>query len=120
MTEANCTESSCKKSKEITQSMLKILGKPHTLSLLSFFVHEAPRGARFNEIKKHLDLPPNTLSRRLKELEIAGLVIRKAINEVPPRVDYKPSVAAKSLGSVLKPLHHWLDEHAEQLLGSGE
>lgn len=96
--------------------MLTTLGKPHTLPILSFFVHEANEGARFNEIRTKLNLPPNTLSRRLKELESTGLLTRHSINEVPPRVDYCPTEATLALGLVLRPLHKWLDEYVDELL----
>ncbi len=102
--------------KEKVRNLLTIIGKPHTLTILSFFAHEAHDGARFNEMCKQLDLAPNTLSRRLKELQASGLVSRHPVNQVPPRVDYRPTQATLALGSVLRPLHEWLDYHADDLI----
>lgn len=116
MLESMQGEANRENTKMVMQRMLTILGKPHTLPILSFFVHHANKGARFNEIQTHVGIPPNTLSRRLKELSQAGLVTRHPVNEVPPRVDYIPTEAALNMCTVLRTLHHWLDENAEHLL----
>src|SRR5438309_11844118 len=59
---------------------------------------------RFTEIERSLgDVNPKLITVRLRELEAAGLVSRRAYAEVPPRVEYaltewgrelRPSIAA--------------------------
>lgn len=113
-----CTETAAERArtKQKFRALFTILGKPHTMSILSFFVHSRPNGARFNEILQQLELAPNTLSRRLKELDAYGLLERQEFAEVPPRVEYRPTEAARSMGTVFQPLHEWMAEHADQLL----
>ncbi len=44
---------------------------------------------RFNELLENMRVvSPKILSRRLKELEERGLVVRRKFNEIPPRVEY--------------------------------
>lgn len=53
------------------------------------------------------------LSRRLDELQRAGLVTRKPYEEIPPRVEYALSPAGLALGPVIAALERWsLDEAA--------
>lgn len=47
------------------------------------------------------------LSRQLKSLQAADLVIRKAYGEVPPRVEYQLSEEGKTLLPVLEVLNAW-------------
>lgn len=89
--------------------LLDLLGKTHSMAVLSAFAFaEGP--LRFSDIESELDIAPNTLSTRLKELTDAGLLERKAYDEVPPRVEYTPTEKAQSLFPVFAHLHHWAIE----------
>ena len=45
---------------------------------------------RFSELERSLSgISPRTLSLRLRALEEAGIIERRAYNEVPPRVEYR-------------------------------
>lgn len=89
-----------------TASLLDLLGKAHTMAVLSSFAFaEGP--LRFNELEADLDIAPNTLSARLGDLTDARLLERRAYDEVPPRVEYTPTEKAESLFPVFAHLHHW-------------
>lgn len=90
--------------------LLDLLGKTHTMAVLSAFAFaEGP--LRFSDLETELDIAPNTLSARLRELTDAGLLDRDAYDEVPPRVEYTPTEKAESLFPVFAHLHHWAIEH---------
>ncbi|PPA84076.1 transcriptional regulator [Brevibacillus laterosporus] len=56
---------------------------------------------RFSDLLKSMDgISPKTLSLRLKELEIQGVVARKVYPEVPPRVEYTLTDKGKKLEGI--------------------
>jgi DNA-binding HxlR family transcriptional regulator len=91
-------------------ALLDLLGKTHTMAVLSAFAF-AEGSLRFSDLEAELDIPPNTLSTRLRDLTDAGLLDREAYDEVPPRVEYTPTPKANSLFPVFAHLHHWAIEH---------
>lgn len=57
---------------------------------------------RFNEMHRMLsDITPATLNKQLKELVDAGLVSRKAYDEIPPKVEYSLSARGELFKQVL-------------------
>lgn len=86
--------------------LLKLLGKAHVLSILYTF-HSNPGPRRFVELQNQLDISPNTLSDRLKDLVEAGLLTRKAYNEIPPRVDYEATRKADELAEIFQSIQEW-------------
>ena len=90
--------------------LLDLLGKAHTMAILSAFAF-AEGSLRFSDLEADLEIPPNTLSTRLRDLTDAGLLDRRAYDEVPPRVEYAPTAPAESLFPVFAHLHHWAIEH---------
>jgi len=95
---------------ERVAELLDLLGKTHTMSILSVFAF-AEKPLRFSDLETELDIAPNTLSTRLKTLTAAGLLDREAFDEVPPRVEYTPTSKAESLFPVFGHLHHWAIEY---------
>lgn len=91
--------------------LFRILGKAHMLDLLHIFIREEPGPRRFVELQDRLDISPNTLSDRLKELVEAGLLTRTAYNEIPPRVDYLATAKALDLRPVFDQLVGWSQKH---------
>ncbi len=77
--------------------LFRVLGKTYMLDLLHIFLIEGHGPKRFVELQERLELSPNTLSDRLKELVRAGLLTRTAFNEIPPRVDYEATPKAHDL-----------------------
>jgi DNA-binding HxlR family transcriptional regulator len=68
--------------------LLKLLAKKGSKEIL---MELQRRPKRFNELEESLKSKINkrTLSRRLKELETAGLVLREVSAERPPSTTYK-------------------------------
>jgi DNA-binding HxlR family transcriptional regulator len=90
--------------------LLDLLGKVHAMSILGAFAFaEGP--LRFGDLESDLGVPPNTLSTRLRELTDAGLLTRRAYDEIPPRVEYTPTEKAEALFPVFAHLHHWAVEY---------
>ena len=57
---------------------------------------------RFNEMQRLLiDITPATLNKQLKELVDAGLVLRNAYAEIPPKVEYSLSPQGELFKQVL-------------------
>ena len=58
---------------------------------------------RFNELQRRLGaVTHRTLSRTLKDMEAAGLVLRQDHGEIPPRVEYSLTPRGRSLEPVLR------------------
>lgn len=70
---------------------------------------------RYNRLKARLDGISNTvLAKSLKELEEAGLVLRKEYLEIPVRVEYETTEACDRLIPVLDSLGQWYEEYAAE------
>lgn len=82
-----------------------------TLILREFFL-EGPR--RFRDLQDVLEVSPNMLSARLKKLEAAGIVGRRAYSSDPPRSEYHLTEAGEALGPVMGALHAWGTAHGPQ------
>ena len=68
---------------------------------------------RYSEIMKELEgISPRTLAYRLKELESAGLILRKSFNEIPPRVEYSLTKDGMELRELMKPMMKWATSRA--------
>ncbi|PSQ51961.1 transcriptional regulator [Halobacteriales archaeon SW_8_65_20] len=91
-------------------SLLDLLGKVHTMALLREFAF-ADEPLRFSELETRLGVSPNTLSQRLSDLTDAGLLVRESYDEIPPRVEYRPTERAEALFPAFGHFHHWAAEH---------
>ena len=56
-------------------------------------------------------MSPNTLSRRLEELEAAGSIVRRSYDGIPPRVGYEPTERLYDLEPAFRELDAWLAEY---------
>jgi DNA-binding HxlR family transcriptional regulator len=66
------------------------------------------RRIRFGQLAARMPLiSRKVLAEQLKELEEAGLILREAFNEVPPRVDYSLTENGLRLLPILKTLCDW-------------
>jgi DNA-binding HxlR family transcriptional regulator len=71
---------------------------------------------RFNELLHVLDgIAPKVMVRQLRSLEADGLVERTVYAEVPPRVEYRLTEAARTLVPILNSLQRWVIDNAAQL-----
>jgi len=81
-------------SKKWTMSVLVTIGNFGTL--------------RFNNLLSRIEkMSPKVLADRLKELEAANLVERKAYAERPPRVEYSLTKKGATLRKAVIPLMNW-------------
>ena len=63
---------------------------------------------RFREIQKSIvKITDKMLTKQLRELEIAELILRKVYPEVPPRVEYSLTLLGKSILPVIEMLEEW-------------
>ena len=89
------------------------MGDQWSILILREFFLEGPR--RFQDLQDILGLSPNTLSNRLKKLENAGILARRAYSATPPRSEYVLTDAGQALGPVMGALHQWGKAHPPNL-----
>jgi DNA-binding HxlR family transcriptional regulator len=66
---------------------------------------------RFTQLLNGTGAPRDVLTRRLRELEEAGIVERRPYSEHPPRFEYLLTEAGEELHPVLLQLKEWGDRH---------
>jgi len=92
------------------RELYRLLGRPHVLDILHE-VCESHAPLRFVEIQRRLQVSPNTLADRLRDLVAAGLLTRSRHRELPPRVDYSPTPKAQELRTLFEGLTSWSRRH---------
>jgi DNA-binding HxlR family transcriptional regulator len=76
--------------------------------------HLAKRTHRFGELKRAIPgITQHMLTAQLRELEADGLVKRTAYSEIPPRVEYEVTAAARALRPVFEALFEWSRQHGK-------
>lgn len=86
----------------------RIIGRKWALQIMQeFFVNKGVR--RFNEIQSSLHwITPKIISKRLKEMEVEGLIQRKVFpDNIPVRVEYSLTEKGKELSGVIKRARKW-------------
>jgi DNA-binding HxlR family transcriptional regulator len=74
--------------------------------------HLSPGTLRFNELRRRLSgVTQRMLTKQLRELEEAGLIVRKVYAQVPPKVEYSLSKKGETLQPVIRALKKWGEEH---------
>lgn len=75
-------------------------------TFLIWALMDGPR--RFSDLLKVTDgLSDRMLSKRLRQLEEAGIVTRRRYREVPPRVEYSLTEAGQDLRPVIEAIEQW-------------
>ena len=92
------------------RELYRLLGRPHVLDILHA-VCDSRAPLRFVEIQRRLQVSPNTLTDRLRDLVAAGLLTRSRHREIPPRVDYAPTPEAEELRALFDGLTSWSRRH---------
>jgi len=87
--------------------LFAVLGRPHMLQILHTFQESGGGPLRFGELQSRLKISPKTLSARLRTLVEGGFLIRRAYNEIPPRVEYQPSAKTEELSALFEALDRW-------------
>lgn len=76
--------------------------------LLSILYAALEGAVRFNEFRAAVsDVPPTTLSQRLRELERAGLVERRVVAASPPFSEYRLTKTGRALRPMVEALERW-------------
>jgi DNA-binding HxlR family transcriptional regulator len=90
------------------QSAVDLLGKRWSPLIVQLLL-KGPH--RYSELVTELEVvTEGMLSHRLKELEQAGVLLRRVIDEQPVRVEYHLTDKGKALGRVIGGLERWADE----------
>lgn len=80
------------------------------LEILWLLSHGTPR--RFGELKRGLPgITQHMLTAQLRALERDGLIKRTIFAEVPPRVEYENTDAARRLRPIFIEIVKWAEEH---------
>jgi DNA-binding HxlR family transcriptional regulator len=91
------------------QHLLKLVTSRGTIEIISLLCSSPKKSYRFTEISRLLNhIGTKTLASRLKNLEQEGILLRKAYNEIPPRVEYSITEKGLSLATAGMPLIHWI------------
>ncbi len=94
----------------------KVIFGKWKLSILWFLIQNDTM--RFGEIKKAFEDPTLTqkmLTQHLRELEDDGLVLRKAYNEVPLRVEYSLTEIGRRFAPIINSMEEWGMEYMKYM-----
>jgi DNA-binding HxlR family transcriptional regulator len=71
---------------------------------------------RFGELRRAIPgITQHMLTTQLRDLEAHALVRRTVFPEVPPRVEYEMTAAARDLRPIFEAIWHWSQAHPEVL-----
>jgi len=71
---------------------------------------------RFGELMRAIPgITQHMLTTQLRELERHGLLTRTVFPEVPPRVEYELTDAARDLRLIFEAIRHWSETHGNRL-----
>ena len=91
-------------------ALLNLLGKKHTIAILHQFAMDGGP-LRYSDLEEAIEIAPNTLSTRLRDLTEVGLLTRHAYNEIPPRVEYRSTDKTRDLAPAFWYLGVWTERH---------
>jgi DNA-binding HxlR family transcriptional regulator len=78
--------------------------------------HLHPDRRRFGELKRLVKgISEKMLIQQLREMEVDGIVRRKAFHEIPPRVEYSLTGFGVSLKEAMTPLCEWGGKHMKRI-----
>jgi DNA-binding HxlR family transcriptional regulator len=76
---------------------------------------------RFSGLQQNMKgISPKMLTKQLRELEEAGLILREVYPEVPPRVEYSLTEFGKTVLPVLDALCEWGSKYLERECSFGK
>jgi DNA-binding HxlR family transcriptional regulator len=88
---------------------IDVIGGKWTIIIL---YHLRGKTMRFGELKREIPkITQKMLTHQLRDLEANKMVTRKVYAEVPPRVEYTPTVLAEKLNPALDLLCGWGEEY---------
>jgi DNA-binding HxlR family transcriptional regulator len=90
------------------QAAVDLLGKRWSPLIVQLLLK---RPHRYSELAAELEVvTEGMLSQRLKELERAGVLERRVIDEQPVRVEYHLTEKGRALGRVIGGLERWAEQ----------
>lgn len=93
------------------QSAESLLCKRWTTLIVEVLLRQ-PR--RFNELLADLEVVSDRmLSERLKELEHAGVVLRRVLPDTPLRVEYSLTPKGQDLAPIIEAIRKWSEQHRD-------
>ena len=88
--------------------VMELIGGKWKLPILWHLAEAGNGGVRYNELRRQVRGVTNMmLTKCLRELEGAELVLRRDFAETPPRVEYALTETGRSLMPILKKLYRW-------------
>jgi DNA-binding HxlR family transcriptional regulator len=92
---------------------MELVAHKWTIQIL-FALHHAGGPIRFRRLQVSVKpITQKELTKRLRDLERAGMVNRQIFAEVPPRVEYRLTDLGSSLVPALEGLHAWAERYGE-------
>lgn len=108
-TENRCSDQGAKICLCPLEGVMEIISKRWAILIIGAIGNH--KTLRYTEIMKLLgNISPKSLSDRLKELEKAELIKRKAFAEIPPRVEYTLTPDGEDLRTAVIPLIEWINK----------
>jgi DNA-binding HxlR family transcriptional regulator len=95
--------------------LLALLTKSKLLHIL-YLLNIKGSAMRFSDIKKNVESSSTTVTRRLKELEDNGLVIRTTHSTMPVTVSYELTDDAQLLAPTIQSMYDWIVERDVQFI----
>ena len=90
---------------------IELVAHKWTIHIL-FALHQAGGPIRFRKLQVAVTpITQKELTKRLRDLERAGMVDRQVFAEVPPRVEYRLTELGSSLVPALTGLHEWAERY---------
>ncbi len=89
---------------------LNVIGGKWKLLILYYLMTD--RVKRYGELKKSINgITHKMLSAQLKELEIAGIILRNEYHQIPPKVEYSLTQKGVTLLPILGMMYDWGKEN---------
>ena len=87
------------------EATLKVIGGKWKGVILFHLLTET---IRFNQLRRLIpEITQRMLTKQLRELESANLIVRKVYAEVPPKVEYSMSEYGMTLSPIIHALQNW-------------
>jgi DNA-binding HxlR family transcriptional regulator len=98
---------------QFVQMTLKVLGGKWKLLILW---HLKDSAKRYSELKRLIpEITEKMLIQQLRELGQDGIIIRRMLSEMPPKVEYAFTPYGRTLIPIFKPLCDWGREHLKRI-----